>query len=206
MLKLRMLDQFIAVYDNALSDFYCDDLIGKEKASFGATFKAIQPGVTDYMQRHRTMLTEAGAPQLRDPKTGTTIQVNLETWDQLDKALDGKLASHLSAMIFCFGGWSIDRLVEQTPWKSGVFPEPGSTDALHRVLSVTVFLDEIGGGDLEFLQQEITVKPKKGTLVLAPAAWTHTRRFQAPDRELHVLSGWLKFQPADVLYGDGVVV
>jgi hypothetical protein len=64
-----------------------------------------------------------------------------------------------------------------------------------RVMSFVLYLNDIEeGGETEFLYQHMRVKPKKGTLVLFPAAFTHVHRGNPPlTNTKYIITGWLEF-------------
>ena len=65
----------------------------------------------------------------------------------------------------------------------------------HRVLAWIVYLnDDFEGGETEFLYQGVRVKPKKGTAVIWPAAFTHAHRGNPPlDNTKYIATGWFCF-------------
>jgi hypothetical protein len=65
----------------------------------------------------------------------------------------------------------------------------------HRLLTWMVYLNDVEeGGETEFLYQHLRVKPKQGTLVIWPAAFTHTHRGNPPlSNEKYIVTGWLEF-------------
>lgn len=64
-----------------------------------------------------------------------------------------------------------------------------------RVLAWTLYLNDVEeGGETEFLYQSRRIKPKKGTMVLWPAGFTHTHRGNPPLKETKYLAtGWVEF-------------
>jgi len=65
-----------------------------------------------------------------------------------------------------------------------------------RLLLVFMYLNTCKeGGETEFLYQHKRIKPKAGTIVIAPAAWTHTHRGNPPlSGEKYMINGWLEFK------------
>ena len=53
------------------------------------------------------------------------------------------------------------------------------------------------GGATEFINQKLTLQPKKGTLVLWPATYTHTHRggFLTGDIPKYIATGWYVRMP-----------
>lgn len=64
-----------------------------------------------------------------------------------------------------------------------------------RLLTWMVYLNDVHeGGETEFLYQHMRVKPEQGTLVIWPAAFTHTHRGNPPlSNEKYVVTGWTEF-------------
>tara|TARA_B100000900_G_scaffold268326_1_gene229086 strand:+ start:269 stop:1036 length:768 start_codon:yes stop_codon:yes gene_type:complete len=64
-----------------------------------------------------------------------------------------------------------------------------------RVLTWMVYLNDIpleNGGATDFLHQQISLQPKKGTMVFWPAAYTHMHRgaFLTGDIDKYIATGW----------------
>ena len=87
-------------------------------------------------------------------------------------------------------------------WHSEIYPQLGKNDALHRVLLLLIYLDDVEeGGETEFYYQKKSIKPKAGTMVVAPCGFTHTHRGNVPISDnKYVLTSWVLFNPADKIY------
>ena len=64
-----------------------------------------------------------------------------------------------------------------------------------RIAVWTVYLNDVHeGGETEFLHQSIRIKPKKGTVCIFPAAYTHMHRGNPPlSGEKYIATGWFKW-------------
>jgi hypothetical protein len=73
--------------------------------------------------------------------------------------------------------------------------ESGSREFSHRLLTWILYLNDVHeGGETEFLYQHMRVKPEQGTLVIWPAAFTHTHRGNPPlSNEKYIVTGWTEF-------------
>jgi len=62
-----------------------------------------------------------------------------------------------------------------------------------RLLAYIIYLNDVEeGGETEFLFQSKRIKPKKGTILLFPAYFTHTHRGNPPlSGEKYIATGWL---------------
>lgn len=70
--------------------------------------------------------------------------------------------------------------------------ENGSHQNKERFLVWSIFLNDVEeGGELEFLYHSMRVKPKKGSMVLFPAGFTHTHRGNPPiSNTKYIATGW----------------
>jgi hypothetical protein len=73
--------------------------------------------------------------------------------------------------------------------------ESGSREYCNRLLTWILYLNDVQeGGETEFLYQHMRVKPEQGTLVIWPAAFTHTHRGNPPlSNEKYIVTGWTEF-------------
>ncbi|HEY0179091.1 MAG TPA: 2OG-Fe(II) oxygenase [Dokdonella sp.] len=89
-------------------------------------------------------------------------------------------------------------------WHSELAPKAGDVDNLHRVLLWTIYLnDGFDEGETEFFYQGRKIKPRTGSLLLAPAGFTHTHRGNMPKRgDKYIATSWVLFERAEKLYAD----
>jgi hypothetical protein len=89
-------------------------------------------------------------------------------------------------------------------WHSEQFPQNGHNEALHRVVLYMFYLNDVEeGGETEFFYQERKLKPKKGTMVIAPAGFTHSHRGNTPiSNDKYIATSWVMFNRAEQLYRD----
>jgi len=73
--------------------------------------------------------------------------------------------------------------------------EAGNRELSYRFLTWILYLNDVHeGGETEFLYQHMRVKPEQGTLVIWPAAFTHTHRGNPPlSNEKYIVTGWTEF-------------
>ena len=96
------------------------------------------------------------------------------------------------------GSTSYEIKLQKTPIKGGYsvwHGEQGPGSCATRVLSWLLYLNDVEeGGETEFLYQGFKQKATKGTLVIWPAAFTHTHRGNPPySNEKYVITGWANF-------------
>jgi len=81
--------------------------------------------------------------------------------------------------------------------------ENGSFLYRDRVLTWMIYLNDVPmecGGATDFFHQEISFQPKKGTVVLWPASYTHVHRgaFLTGSVSKYIATGWFSREPGDV--------
>ena len=90
-------------------------------------------------------------------------------------------------------------------WHCELYPKDASCDTLHRSLLWTLYLnDGFEDGETEFFHQRRKVAPKTGSLLIAPAAFTHTHRGNRPrGADKYIATSWVLFQRAEKIFGNG---
>ncbi|MDB2385981.1 2OG-Fe(II) oxygenase [Shewanella sp.] len=87
-------------------------------------------------------------------------------------------------------------------WHSEQFPQLNHNEALHRVVLYMFYLNDVQtGGETEFYYQNKKISPKKGTMVIAPASFTHSHRGNVPKSgDKYIATSWIMFNRAEQLY------
>lgn len=87
-------------------------------------------------------------------------------------------------------------------WHCELYPRDPGAETLHRHLLWTLYLnDEFEEGETEFLFQQRKIKPRTGSLLIAPTAFTHTHRGNRPQGgDKFIATSWILFQSAEKLY------
>ncbi|RPE80136.1 2OG-Fe(II) oxygenase [Vulcaniibacterium tengchongense] len=90
-------------------------------------------------------------------------------------------------------------------WHCELYPRDARAETLHRHLLWTLYLnDGFAAGETEFLYQRRKIAPRAGSLLIAPAAFTHTHRGNRPQGGDKVIAtSWILFQRAEQLFGGG---
>ena len=90
-------------------------------------------------------------------------------------------------------------------WHCELYPKLGDTqgETLHRTLLWTLYLnDDFDAGETEFLHQQRKIVPRTGSMLIAPAAFTHTHRGNRPSGgDKYIATSWVLFQRAEQVYG-----
>lgn len=90
-------------------------------------------------------------------------------------------------------------------WHCELYPRDASCETLHRHLLWTVYLnDSFAEGETEFLYQNRKIVPRTGSMLIAPAAFTHTHRGNRPrGGDKYIATSWILFQRAEQLFPSG---
>ena len=165
------MSDFIGVYEGLASDDYCDRMVAKldellENTSCNYYGENTNGGLRNRKDASRYF--ERDAQDLAQ-ETNSVLDIALEKYQDEHPALG--MNSFYSTIC----------KVQRTPPKGGFHSwhaEQGTTSDSTRCLTWMIYLNDTpeGEGTTEFIEQGLQVQPKKGTVVLFPAAWTHTHR------------------------------
>jgi hypothetical protein len=88
-------------------------------------------------------------------------------------------------------------------WHCELYPRDPSCETLHRHVLWTLYLnDGFAAGETEFLYQGRKIVPQAGSLLIAPAAFTHTHRGNRPEGgDKYIATSWILFQRAEQIFG-----
>lgn len=159
--------------------------------------------VVDYFREHYFALIGPLGLTLPNPKTGKLEKISQDNFLEIaEPQLQGLVQN-----IFRLGDVTLQKYNQGRGgypyWHSEVYPQMGHNDALHRILLFMFYLNDVEeGGETEFYYQGVKLKPKQGTMVIAPAYFTHTHRGNVPTSgDKYILTSWVLFNQAEKLYG-----
>lgn len=166
--------------------------------------KAVLQATIEYAKQYPFILTGAISPSMHDAKTGELRTITHEDVVQMP---DAQL-QQLVGTIYNIDDINLQRYTKGKGgyhhWHSEHYPHPSdpTQKSLHRVLLWLIYLNDIDkGGETEFFYQQAKVKPKQGTLVLAPCGFTHTHRGCVPESDdKYVLASWVMYNNAGQMY------
>ena len=167
--------------------------------------QAVLQATKDYAKEFPFLITGAISPSFPDPITGKLRTVNYDDVPQLGD----QVIENMVKMIFRLDSINMQRYTKGQGgyhhWHSEHYPHPSdpTQKSLHRVLLWLLYLNDVEeGGETEFFYQNVKIKPKKGSLVLAPVNFTYTHRGCIPvSNDKYVLASWLMYNDANQLYG-----
>jgi hypothetical protein len=159
-------------------------------------------GLRRYVRRYPHVVLAPLQLKMPDPASGQLVLIDAERLQALnDATLDQLLnkvlrpgAINLQKYLADQGGYPY--------WHSEQYPRQDQGEALHRVLLWSVYLnDDFEAGETEFLYQQRLIRPRTGSLLIAPAAFTHTHRGnRARGGDKYIATSWSLFQRAETLY------
>lgn len=162
-------------------------------------------GLMAYLRRYPFALIAPLMLQLQDPASGQARRIVAEDFPDMDDQALGNLIR----AVFRPGSINIQRYTAGQGgypyWHCELYPRDASCDSLHRHLLWTVYLnDSFDAGETEFRYQSRKITPKTGSLLIAPAAFTHTHRGNRPERgDKYIATSWTLFQRAEQIFGSG---
>lgn len=161
-------------------------------------------GVMAYVRKYAYAALAPMALRMPDPKTGELVL--------LDPAMVAALPDNLLQALVtkCFRPGTINLQKYHADqggypyWHCELFPKADNGETLHRVLLWSVYLnDGFSEGETEFHYQQRKIVPKTGSLLIAPAGFTHTHRGNMPKGgDKYIATSWVLFQRAEQLYAS----
>jgi hypothetical protein len=163
---------------------------------------AVFGGLLAYLRTYRHALIAPLMLQVQDA-AGQLRRIEADDFDTMD---DEALAN-LVRTVLRPGAINLQRYTAGQGgypyWHCELYPRDASAETLHRHVLWTIYLnDDFSAGETEFLYQRRKVTPRAGSLLIAPAAFTHTHRGNRPEGgDKYIATSWILFQRAEVLFG-----
>ena len=196
-------NSFIGMYDNVFPDGYCHHMIQEFERlnSFGVCSdrkqsenakKTIKSDTHCFLDTH-TNLKNYSLNSFND-KCPTDI-----FWDSLQRCFDDYAEEYDSLLDHKLRCNSIK--MQKTDPGSGYHvwhAEQGTGNSSNRCLVYSAYLntlDEGSAGETEFLYQRLRIPPKENTIIIWPAAFTHTHRGNVVygEKSKYIITGWFYF-------------
>ena len=173
---------------------------------FQQPYQKLLPSVTQhvmaYFEKYFFALIGPIGLTVQHPKTGQPVKLTQENFEEVGKPNLPNLVQYLFR-IGEINAQKYDAKVGGYPyWHSEVYPQAGQNDAMHRILLFMFYLNDVEkGGETDFYYQNVSVKPKAGRMVIAPAYFTHTHRGNIPEsNDKYILTSWILFNQAQQIY------
>ena len=191
---MKVLDDFIGVYDNVVSKDYCDSLIKVFNTAQNMGFtksRWYDAGFTGGTKEDESCFAIGINHLLMGDEFKPFQDAFWLAYDDYAKKYHVAMAASNE-----HGMYTIK--MQKTLPSQGYHVwhyESSSREFGSRLITFTLYLNDVEeGGETEFLYQQKRVSPRAGTLVIFPAAFTHTHRGNPPlSGEKYILTGWLDF-------------
>lgn len=151
-----------------------------------------------YVRRYPFVVLAGSSFATQDRVTGAPTTLTPQLLQQLsDQELMG-LLQH----VFRLGDLNLQHYKQHEggyfAWHAEVSPGDPTGEPLHRVLPFMIYLNDVSdGGETEWYYQDLRLRPTAGTLVMWPAAFTHTHRGLTPrSGDKYILTSWILYQRA----------
>jgi hypothetical protein len=188
------IDKFIGIFENAFSKEYCEDLIKAYDTAIEAGY-----GRTRQDEEKLSKLYKADTQLFN---LLNNIQIPIPNIAAFNEVFWGKCyplyEKELPSLKESGRHSSYSFKMQKTGLREGYHIwhyESGDREMCNRLLTWMLYLNDVEeGGETEFLYQSMRVKPKQGTLLIWPAAFTHTHRGNPPlSNEKYIVTGWTEF-------------
>jgi SHS2 domain-containing protein len=192
-----MNDMFIKVYPNAVTDEFCDRVIAHFE-------RMLSEGRTLNRQQHEGALKINKDDEkyfFENEVNHFIVDVNSNILKEFNQSIRVNFSSYsneigiLNSLATQAVSESIK--IQKTEPRQGYHVwhcEHANISTARRLAFVLVYLNDIeDGGETEFLYQSLRIPPKKGTMIIAPASYTHTHRGNPPLSETkYIISTWIE--------------
>lgn len=193
-----MVEDFIGVYEGAFPADYCDDVVREFNAATeqGFGFTRQEAGDMEKGQKDDLSIFTGQSWSSELDLQGLNNLIGQKFNETFAQCLNPYLSEFASLQEV--PQWNVYGIkVQKTKVGQGYHIwhcEDLSRASCNRVLTYVVYLNDVEeGGETEFLYQHKRFKPKKGTVVIFPAAFTHTHRGNPPiSNSKYIMTGWVE--------------
>lgn len=192
--------------DTALKDSFDITISGRPewKDVESVLLQAAFRGFRDYVRKYPFLLIGPLALRLPDPVGGGHTLVTAENY----RGLTDEQFAALIPTAFRPGTINLQKYLAGSGgyphWHSEIYPKDARCETLHRAVLYTLYLNDVPeAGETEFYYQRREIRPQVGSLLIAPAGFTHTHRGNTPvGGDKYIATSWILFQRAETLYGQ----
>ena len=194
------IDNFIGIFDNALSHEECDDLISvyKESQKLNYTITRQDMGYSHLQADNSVVFAnkEHMTNSIFFSEQMNYVQSFVDSAWECYHEYTKKYGTLNSMSKHRFYD---DIKIQKTEPSGGYHSWHCEHDGRRqgsRLLLVMLYLNDVQeGGETEFLYQSLRIKPKKGTIVICPSGFTHTHRGNPPlSGDKFMINGWIEFE------------
>jgi len=181
------------IYLNQLAEF---------QPQLQVILKSCADNIADYLSKYFFSLISGISLTVEHPVTKKPVLLTAENFEEVGKPNIHNLMRYLFRLAPVNAQKYEKGKGNYGYWHSEIYPQPGPNDALHRMLLFIFYLNDVEeGGETDFYYQNKSVKPKAGSMVIAPCGFTHTHRGNIPiSSDKYILTSWMMFNSADRIY------
>jgi hypothetical protein len=184
------IENFVGVFEDAFSKEYCDSIIDYfehfHSKGCSTTRQQEQPGISKTSKDTSTVWGD-----IRN--TEFLPAFNKKFWECYNLYVDKYDVIKASAQHNVYT-WKIQKSVVGQGYHIWHY-EGDNRTTCNRILAWILYLNDVEeGGETEFLYYPKRIKPKAGTLILWPSAFTHTHRGNPPISNVkYIINGWVEY-------------
>lgn len=187
-------NQFIGIYEDALDPGLCDALLNEfeRHSALGVTHKGMTGDGVDTYRKKSEDLNIMSFPNLFSMNKAVidSIMEVYALYGENYVGVKDYTAPH-KVTALNIQKYRHDEKAAYYQFHCEIHPKYSD-----RVTTFVIYLNDIAeGGETEFLEQRLRVRPKKGTIVIFPAYFTHVHRGNPvlSNEDKYIISGWLNF-------------
>ena len=199
---MQLLNDHIAMFDNILSDDFCDEIIDW----WEDLDKNITKSPESKVHKDATGVRDGRGTNGQGSRKDISYFADTERApfeERLRSAINDCAREYIIEYPNLGSGYHLSNRalkIQKTPPHGGyhVWHHEHSYNDVARILVWTAYLNDIpeGEGETEFLYQGLKVNPKKGRVCLFPAGYTHLHRGNPPySCDKYIATGWFYAQP-----------
>ena len=195
-----MIDDFIGVFDNVISNELCDELIKVYEDSNKLNFAISRQSMgKEKVKQDNNLVFVTSKLHIKDDIFFEKIQPSIQEFCNLAWASYSEYATKYGVLNNLASHRFYDSIkIQKTKPTEGYHIwhcEHASRITGSRLLLVMGYLNDVEeGGETEFLYQSKRVESKKGRIVICPSGFTHTHRGNPPLKgNKYMINGWIEF-------------
>ena len=194
-----MIEDFIGVFDNALSKEHCDELIKiyEDSVSLNFTMSRQELGKQQIKQDNNLVFI-SDKKFIKDEIFFDEARPSIHQFTEVAWFSYAQYAKEYGILNSMTSHRFYDSVkIQKTRPKEGYHEWHCEHDGVaygKRMFLVILYLNEVTGGETEFLYQHKRIAPKTGRLMICPSGFTHTHRGNPPlEGHKYILNGWIEF-------------
>ena len=195
-----MIDNFIGVFDNALSKEHCEELIKVYEDSVELNYAISRKDMgKEKIYQDNNLVFVGSKTYVKDDIFFDAVQPPVQQFVMLAWTSYEEYAKKYGVLTSLASHRFYDSVkIQKTKPSEGYHVwhcEHDNRKNGSRLLLVMVYLNDVEeGGETEFLYQSRRVKPKQGTMVICPSSFTHTHRGNPPlTGDKYMINGWIEY-------------